>query len=78
MKSFYKSKINWAMVLLAIIAILQIVQEWYAKNDFSVSGCITLAIAIIVTILRTFYTDTAIDTPKARGKQLSDCMDEIA
>jgi hypothetical protein len=65
------------MVLLAVIGILQIVQAWYASNDFSVSGIITLTIAILVFVLRTFYTDTAIDTPKARGKIVSDHMDEL-
>jgi membrane-bound ClpP family serine protease len=68
MKKIYLSKINWAMVLLAAIGILQIVQEWYAKSDFSVSGIVTLAIAVLVFCLRTFYTDQAIDTPKARAK----------
>jgi membrane-bound ClpP family serine protease len=75
MKPVYKSKINWAMVLLAVIGILQIVQEWYAHQDYSVSGIITLAIAVLVFVLRTFYTDQPIDTPKAQARLRDELMD---
>jgi hypothetical protein len=68
MKSWYTSKVFWGMVALFVLMTLQIVQEWYARGDFSIPGIIGLAIAIIVAVIRIWFTDQAIDTPKARAK----------
>lgn len=76
MKPFYKSKINWLMVCLLLIAVLQIAQEWYAKGDFSVPGCITLAIAILTVFVRTWFTDEPIKTPKAERKLAAIMQDD--
>ena len=61
MKPIYASKINWAMVVLAIISIMEVVRDWHAKGDLSFEGCTGLAIAVLVVILRTFFTDQPIN-----------------
>jgi len=72
LKVWYTSKVFWGMVALFVLSVLQIVQEWYAKGDFSVPGILGLAISIIVAVIRIWFTDTAINTPKARAKVLTD------
>jgi len=67
MKNWYESKVVWAMVVQSIIGILLLVQEWYAKGDFSVPGIIALAIGVLVIVLRIWFTDSPIDTPKMRA-----------
>lgn len=68
MKPFYSSKIFWAMLGQCLISVLLLVQEWYSKGDYSVPGCIGLAIGVIVIVLRVWFTDAAISTPQARAK----------
>lgn len=64
MKPVWASKINWMMMGLAAISILQVIQEWHARGDLSLDGCIGLAISIIVVLLRTFGNSTPIAAPK--------------
>ena len=67
MKAWYESKIVWAMVVQSLISVLLLVQEWYTKGDFSVPGCIGLAVGILVIVLRVWFTDEPIDNPKMRA-----------
>ena len=72
MKSVYKSKMVWFNVVMLIVlavpviltAVKQIEPAWAVLAD---------AIASLITgigniILRVYFTDTPIDTPKARAK----------
>ena len=59
-KKWYQSKIVGAMALQSVISILLLLQEWYAKGDFSVPGIIGIVIAALVVVLRIWFTDTAI------------------
>ncbi len=68
MKAWYESKVVWAMVVQSIISALLIAQEWYSKGDFSIPACIGLAVGILVIVLRIWFTDTVINTPKAQRK----------
>ena len=68
MKAWYESKIVWAAVALSAISILQLFSAWYTKGDFSVPGCVELAIGALLIVVRVWFTDQPIDTPKARAK----------
>lgn len=67
MKAWYESKIVWAMAVQSLISILLLVQEWYAKQDFSVPGCIGLAVGVLVIVLRIWFTDSPVDNAKMRA-----------
>jgi hypothetical protein len=66
MKAFYESKLFWVGAITTLLGVLQLFSEWYAKADFSVPGIISLVIGILVIVLRVWFTDTPIDTPKMR------------
>ena len=68
MKAWYESKIVWAMAVQSLISVLLLVQEWYSKGDFSVPGCIGLAVGILVIVLRVWFTDQPVATDRARDK----------
>jgi len=68
MKAWYTSKILWAGVVGFLISALQIFSEWYARNDFSVTGITTLVISLLVVVLRIWFTDMPIETPKAKAQ----------
>jgi hypothetical protein len=68
MKAFYESKLFWVGTITTLISVLGIVQEWYAKGDWSVPSCIGLAIGILVIVLRVWFTDQPVDTAKSRAK----------
>jgi isoprenylcysteine carboxyl methyltransferase (ICMT) family protein YpbQ len=72
MKDWYKSKIVWAMVFQSLISILLLVQEWYSKQDFSVPGCIGLAVGVLVIVLRVWFTDEPIDNAYNRVKHYTE------
>jgi hypothetical protein len=65
---WYQSKIVWAMVVQSLISVLLLVQEWYSKADYSVPGIIGLVIGVLVIVLRIWFTESPVDTAKARGK----------
>jgi hypothetical protein len=65
-KSWWESKVVWAMVVQSLISILMLVQEWYATGDFSVPACIGLVIGVLVIALRIWFTDTPIENAKMR------------
>lgn len=67
MKSWYESKVVWAMVVQSVISILLLVQEWYSTGDYSIPGIIGLVIGVLVIVLRVWFTDQPIDTPKMRA-----------
>lgn len=68
MKAWYDSKIVWVGVITTLLGVLGLFQEWYAKGDFSVPGIIGFVIGVLLIVLRVWFTDTPIDTPKARAK----------
>lgn len=67
MKAWYQSKVVWVGVISTLLGVLQLFAEWYDKGDFSVSGVVALVIGVLVIILRVWFTDTPIDTPKMRA-----------
>ncbi len=78
MKNWYQSKIVWASVVMFLISALQLFQGWYAAGDFSVPSIIGLVVSILIIVVRVWFTDTAIDTPKARAKQIDERMDYLS
>jgi hypothetical protein len=75
MKAWYTSKVFWVGIIATLLGVLQLFSEWYEKGDFSVPGIIGLIIGILVIVLRVWFTDTAIDTPKARAKAEGEAAD---
>ena len=77
MKAWYESKILWAGVLGFLVSALEIFAAWYDRGDFSVTGCTTLAISLLVVVLRVWFTNTPIDTPKAQEQLRRDVSDGL-
>lgn len=77
MKSWYTSKLVWLGVVQSLISILMLAQEWYARGDFSVPAIIGLVIGALMVVLRVWFTDMPIETPKAIDKLSNQRMDEM-
>jgi hypothetical protein len=63
-KKWYQSKINWAAILVLLIAIEPVIEN----QDFSGMGIkqwVTFGIGIFIIIFRTFATNTTIGNPPA-------------
>ncbi len=57
MKSFLASKINW----LGIVLVLLSIQKMMAEADLtSVRSWVIFGIGVLIVIIRTFFTDTAV------------------
>jgi hypothetical protein len=59
-KNWWESKIFWVMVLQFLISALGLAQEFTAKGDYSIPAIIGMVIAILVVVLRVFFTSQPI------------------
>jgi len=57
-KSFLKSKINWAAIILILQSLITLIEQ--QPNQMTWQSWVTLAIGIVIIIFRTYYTTTAI------------------
>jgi len=64
MKSFFESKTNWLMIFLTLIGALTLVAGFLSSNPHpDASGIIMVIVGILGIIVRTWFTNTAIDAP---------------
>jgi len=64
MKSFFASKTNWLMIFLTLIGVLTLVAGFLSANPHpDVSGIIMCIVGILGIIVRTWFTNTAINAP---------------
>ncbi len=69
MKTFFESKTNWMGMIVVLMGALALVMDYMQNNStWTVPGIMAIVIGVLQIVLRTFFTDTAIDTPKARAK----------
>jgi len=58
-KSFFKSKINWAAIILILQALLPVIENQNFEN-MTFQNWFTFVLGIIVIILRTYFTSQPI------------------
>jgi hypothetical protein len=81
MKPVYKSKVVWLNVLALIVGIAPIIAEQLKFIEpgwaLMVDSILSLIVGIANVVLRVWFTDTPIDTPKAEAKLLNQRMDSL-
>jgi len=65
-KSFLKSKINWAAIILILQSIISLIEQ--QPNNMTWQSWVTLALGILIIIFRTYFTTSAI---KAKNKRVN-------
>jgi len=69
MKPWYLSKLVWQNVFLTLMGALISVAAFVAANPvITVAGVLTTVAGVIGIILRVWFTDVPVDTPKAAAK----------
>ena len=72
MKPVYKSKIVWLNILALVVGIAPIIAENFKLLQpgyaLMIDSILSLVVGIANVVLRVYFTDEAIDTPKARAK----------
>lgn len=63
-KSFIKSKINWAAIILILQSLISLIEQ--QPNVMTWQNWVTLALGILIIIFRTYYTTTAIKDKRKR------------
>ena len=64
MKSFFASKTNWLMIFLTLIGALTEVAGFMSANPHpDASGIIMVIVGILGIVVRTWFTNTAINAP---------------
>ena len=81
MKPIYQSKIVWLNILALIVGIAPIIAEQLKVIEpgyaLAIDSIISLIVGIANVILRVYFTDTPLDTPKARARLVESRMDDL-
>jgi len=80
-KPVYKSKIVWLNILALIVGIAPIIAENLKLIEpgwaLMIDSILSLIVGIANVVLRVYFTDTPIDTPKSRAKIADAQLDEL-
>jgi hypothetical protein len=64
MKSFFASKTNWLMIFLTLIGVLTQISTSISQNPHpDVSAILMMVVGVLGIVVRTWFTNTAIDAP---------------
>jgi antibiotic biosynthesis monooxygenase (ABM) superfamily enzyme len=73
---WYKSKLVWLGVIMTVLGILPLISSLLSQTTVAPSDFVGLLGGILTVILRIWFTDTAVDTPKAQAKIASEAQDK--
>ena len=66
---WYKSKLVWQNVFITLIGVCLLVADYFAGTPvLTAAGISTLLAGVFGIVVRVWFTDTQVDTPKAQAQ----------